>query len=99
MININQFVHMILVLGQPPNINIEDATSKMHIIASAKHNQAEELLKAHSLGECAFIPIKDYKYLYTNSKSNKIYGIRKKYKFFGNEFTTVVLYNEALHKK
>ena len=33
--------------------------SKMHIVASAKHNHAEEHL---------YVPLEDYKYLYTNSK-------------------------------
>ena len=83
---------MILVFdkGNNSEINIEDVVSKMHIVASAKPNQAEELLN---------IPVSAYKYLYTNSHSNKIYGYRKKYEFFGQEFTTVVLYNEASHKK
>ncbi len=83
---------MILVFdkGNNSEINIEDLLSKMHIVASAKHSQAEELLD---------ISIEDYKYLYTNSHDNKIYGYRKKHEFFGQEFTTVVLYNEASHKK
>ena len=62
----------------------------MHIVASAKHNQAEELLN---------VPLEKYKYLYTNSKGNKIYGYRNKNEFFGKEFTTVVLYSEASYKK
>ena len=62
----------------------------MHIVASAKHNHAEELLK---------IPLEDYKYVYTDSKGNKIYGYRTKYEFFGKEFTTVVLYSGASYKK
>lgn len=83
---------MILVFdkGNNSEINIEDVMSKMHILASAKPNQAEKLLK---------IPLEDYKYLYTNSHGNKIYGYRIKYKFFGQEFTTVILYNEASQKK
>ena len=83
---------MILVFDKGNNslINIEDVMSKMHIVASAKHSQAEELLN---------IPLEEYKYLYTNSKGNKIYGYRKKHEFFGKEFTTVVLYNEASYKK
>jgi transposase len=83
---------MILVFdkGNNSEINIEDVVSKMHIVASAKPNQAEDLLN---------IPVAAYKYLYTNSHGNKIYGYRKKYEFFGQEFTTVVLYNEASHKK
>ena len=64
--------------------------SSMHIVASAKHNQAEELLK---------IPLSEYKYLYTNSKGNKIYGYRTKHEFFEREFTTVVLYSKASCKK
>ncbi|TFH46423.1 MAG: IS1634 family transposase [ANME-2 cluster archaeon] len=83
---------MILVFdkGNNSDINIEDAISKMHIVASAKHNQAEDLLN---------VPLEDYKYLYTNSKGNEIHGYRKKYEFFGQDFTTVVLYNKASHKK
>jgi len=83
---------MILVFdkGNNSQINIEDVLSRMHIVASAKHNQAEELLN---------IPFEDYKHLYTNPQGNKIYGYRTKYEFFGLEFTTVVLYNEASYKK
>jgi transposase len=83
---------MILVFdkGNNSEINIKDVMSKMHIVASAKHNQAEELL---------YVPLEDYKYLYTNSKGNEIYGYRKRYEFFGEDFTTVVLYNGASHKK
>jgi transposase len=83
---------MILVFdkGNNSKVNIEDVTSQMHIVASAKHNQAEELLN---------IPLEDYKYLYTNSKGNKIYGYRTKYELFGKEFTTVVLYSAASYKK
>jgi transposase len=83
---------MILVFdkGNNSQINIKDVMSKMHIVASAKHSQAEELL---------YVSLEDYKYLYTNSKGNKIYGYRKKYEFFGKQFTTVVIYNEASCKK
>ncbi|CAD6493196.1 MAG: hypothetical protein CHKLHMKO_00429 [Candidatus Argoarchaeum ethanivorans] len=83
---------MILVFdkGNNSTVNIEDVTSQMHIVASAKHNQAEELLE---------ISLDDYKYLYTNSKGNKIYGYRTKYEFFLKEFTTVVLYSAASHRK
>ena len=83
---------MILVFdkGNNSKINIEDVLSRMHIIASAKHNQAEELLN---------IPLEEYKYLYTNPQGNKIYGYRKKHEFFGQEFTIIVLYNEASYKK
>jgi len=84
--------NLILVFdkGNNSQINIEDVMSEMHIVASAKHSQAEELL---------YVPLEDYKYLYTNSKGNEIYGYRKKYEFFGQEFTTVVLYSEASYKK
>jgi len=83
---------MILVFdkGNNSQVNIKDTLSKMHIVASAKHSQAEELLD---------ISIEDYKYLYTNSHDNKIYGYRKKHEFFGQEFTAIILYNEASHKK
>lgn len=76
--------------GNNSEVNIEHALSKMHIVASAKHNQARRLLK---------ITIKKYRYLYTNSKAHKIYGYRIRHEFFGQEFTTVVAYNEASHKK
>jgi len=83
---------MILVFdkGNNSQVNIENVLSKIHIVASAKHNQAEELLN---------IPLENYKHLYTNPQSNKIYGYRTKYEFFDKEFTTVVLYNEASYKK
>jgi len=83
---------MILVFdkGNNSQVNIEDALSKMHIVASAKHNQAEELMD---------IPLKNYKYLYTNTQGNKIYGYRKKNDFFEIEFTTIVLYSNASYKK
>jgi transposase len=83
---------MILVFdkGNNSQVNIQYALSKMHIVASAKHNQAEELLE---------IPLKNYNYLYTNTQDNKIYGYREKHEFFGKEFTTVVLYNGASCKK
>jgi len=83
---------MILVFdkGNNSQVNIKDVLSKMRIVASAKHNQAEELMN---------IPLKNYKYLYTNPQGNKIYGYRTKYEFFGQEFTTIVLYNKASYKK
>ena len=83
---------MILVFdkGNNSETNIDKVLSKMHIVASAKHNQAEDLLK---------VPLDDYKYLYTNSQDNKIYGYRTKYELFEKEFTTVVLYNKASYKK
>ncbi len=76
--------------GNNSKINIEDVLNKMHLVASAKHNQAKDLLK---------IPLEKYKYLYTNPKGHKIYGYRTKYEFFGEEFTTVVTYNESSYKK
>ena len=76
--------------GNNSKVNIEDVTSQMNFVASAKHNQAEELLK---------ISLDDYKYLYTNSKGNKIYGYRTKHELFGKEFTTVVLYSDASYRK
>jgi len=83
---------MILVFdkGNNSQLNVKDVMLEMHIVASAKHNQAEELLN---------VPLEDYKYLYTNSKGNKIYGYRNKNEFFGKEFTTVVLCSEASYKK
>ena len=83
---------MVLVFdkGNNSKVNIKDVTSQMNFVASAKHNQAEELLK---------ISLDDYKYLYTNSKGNKIYGYRTKHEFFGKEFTTVVLYSDASYRK
>ena len=53
-------------------------------------DQARDLLR---------IPLDKYKYLYTNQKGHKIYGYRTQYKFFGREFTTVVAYSDASHKK
>jgi len=41
------------------------------------------------------IPLSKYKYLYSNSKGNEIYGYRTKYEFFEREYTTVVLYSKA----
>ena len=76
--------------GNNSQMNIEDVLSRMHVVASAKHDQAEELLD---------ISLEDYKYLYTNPQCNKIYGYRTRHEFFGQEFTTVVLYNEASYKK
>lgn len=84
--------NLILVFdkGNNSKLNIEDVLSRMHLIASAKHNQAKDLLK---------IPLKKYRYLYTNSKGHRIYGYRTKHEFFGQNFTTVVVYNEASYKK
>ena len=84
--------NLILVFDKGNNSreNIEDVLSRMHIVASAKHNQARELLK---------IPLRKYRYLYTNFKGHRIYGYRTKHKFFGQNFTTVVVYNEASYRK
>ena len=76
--------------GNNSEVNIEDVLSDMHIVASAKHEQARDLLR---------IPLDKYKYMYTNPKGHKIYGYRTKYKFFGREFTTVVAYSDASYKK
>lgn len=76
--------------GNNSQMNIEDVLSRMHVVASAKHDQAEELLD---------ISHEDYKYLYTNPQGNKIYGYRTRHEFFEQEFTTVILYNEASYKK
>ncbi|MEA1905556.1 MAG: IS1634 family transposase [Euryarchaeota archaeon] len=83
---------MVLVFdkGNNSKVNIKDVTSQMNFVASAKHNQAEELLK---------ISLDDYKYLYTNSKGNEIYGYRTKHEFFRKEFTTVILYSDASYRK
>jgi transposase len=84
--------NLILVFdkGNNSTLNIEDVLSRMHLVASAKHNQAKDLLK---------IPLKEYIYLYTNSKGHRIYGYRTKYEFFEHDFTTLVVYNEASYKK
>ena len=84
--------NLILVFdkGNNSQVNIEDVLSRMHLVASAKHNQARELLK---------IPLKKYRYLYTSPKGHKVYGYRTKHKFFEKEFTTVVMYSEASYKK
>ncbi|HIE32419.1 MAG TPA: IS1634 family transposase [Methanosarcinales archaeon] len=84
--------NLILVFdkGNNSEVNIEEVISEMHILASAKHEQARDLLR---------IPLDKYKYLYTNPKSHKIYGYRTKYEFFGRQFTTVVMYNDASYKK
>ena len=76
--------------GNNSEVNIVNVLSKMHVVASAKHNQAEDLLS---------IPLKEYKHLYTNPQGNRVYGYRTKHVFFGQEFTTLVLYNEASYKK
>jgi len=84
--------NLILVFdkGNNSKVNIDDVLSRMHLVASAKHNQAKDLLK---------IPLKKYGYLYTNSKGHRIYGYRTRHEFFERDFTTVVVYNEASHKK
>lgn len=84
--------NLILVFdkGNNSRVNVGEVLSRMHLVASAKHNQATELLK---------IPLKDYRYLYTNPKGHRIYGYRTKHRFFEQEFTTLVIYNEASYKK
>jgi transposase len=76
--------------GNNSEVNIEDVLSEMHIVASAKHEQARDLLR---------IPLDKYKYLYTNPKGHKIYGYRIKYEFFGRKFATIVAYSDASYKK
>jgi transposase len=68
--------------------NIGKLISKMSFVASAKFDQAEDLLD---------IPLEDFKHIYTNSKEHEIYGSRTKYTFFGKEFTTIVTYNKATY--
>ena len=85
-----EYLVLVFDKGNNSEINIENVLDKMHLVASAKHSQAKDLLK---------IPLEKYKHLYTNPKGHKIYGYRTKYEFFGEEFTTVVTYNEASHKK
>jgi transposase len=68
--------------------NIGKLISKMSFVASAKFDQAEDLLE---------IPLEDFKLIYTNSKDHEIFGYRTEYTFFGKEFTTIVTYNEATY--
>ena len=84
--------NMVLVFdkGNNSRVNIKDVLSKMHIVASAKHNQAKELLE---------IPFEKYEHLYTSPKGHEIHGYRTKHEFFSHVFTTVVVYNEASYKK
>lgn len=72
--------------GNNSTDNIGKLISKMSFVASAKFDQAEDLLD---------IPLEDFKHIYTNSKDHEIYGSRTKYTFFGKEFTTIVTYNKA----
>jgi transposase len=74
--------------GNNSTDNIGKLISKMSFVASAKFDQAEDLLD---------IPLEDFKHIYTNSKEHEIYGYRTKYTFFGKEFTTIVTYNKATH--
>ena len=74
--------------GNNSTDNIGKLISKMSFVASAKFDQAEDLLD---------IPLKDFKHIDTNSKDHEIYGSRTKYTFFGKEFTTIITYNEATY--
>jgi transposase len=74
--------------GNNSTDNIGKLISKMSFVASAKFDQAEDLLE---------IPLEDFKHIYTNSKDHEIYGYRTKYTFFGKEFTTIVTYNKATY--
>lgn len=74
--------------GNNSTDNVGKLISKMSFVASAKFDQAEDLLD---------IPLEDFKSLYTNSKDHEIYGSRTKYTFFGKEFTTIITYNKATY--
>jgi len=74
--------------GNNSTDNIGKLISKMSFVASAKFDQAEDLLE---------IPLEDFKHIYTNSKDHEIYGYRTKYTFFGKEFTSIVTYNKATY--
>jgi transposase len=74
--------------GNNSTDNIGKLISKMSFVASAKFDQAEDLLD---------IPLEDFKHIYTNSKDHEIYGSRTKYTFFGKEFTTIITYNKATY--
>ena len=74
--------------GNNSTDNIGKLISKMSFVASAKFDQAEDLLD---------IPFEDFKHIYTNSKDHEIYGSRTKYTFFGKEFTTIITYNKATY--
>src|SRR5660397_28866 len=74
--------------GNNSDKNIGKLISKMSFVASAKFDQAEDLLDIH---------IEDFKHIYTNSKDHEIYGSRTKYAFFGKEFTTIITYNKATY--
>lgn len=74
--------------GNNSTDNIGKLISKMSFVASAKFDQAEDLLD---------IPLEDFKHIYTNSKDHEIYGSRTKYAFFGKEFTTIITYNKATY--
>ncbi len=74
--------------GNNSTDNIGKLISKMSFVASAKFDQAEDLLD---------IPLEDFKSIYTNSKDHEIYGCRTKYTFFGKEFTTIITYNKATY--
>lgn len=77
--------------GNNSKDNIHKVLLKMHIIGSVNLEQLKSRLQ---------IPVSKYKYLYTNSKGNKIYGYRiKNYSLFGSEFTIVVTYNESTYKR
>ncbi len=74
--------------GNNSTDNIGKLISKMSFVASAKFDQAEDLLD---------ISLEDFNHVYTNSKDHEIFGYRTKYTFFGKEFTTIVTYNKATY--
>jgi len=75
--------------GNNSDKNIDKLTSKMSFVASAKSEQAENLMD---------IQLNEFKHLYTNSKGHEIFGYRTKNIFFGTEFTTIVTYNKSTYK-
>ncbi len=88
-LNINtENITLVFDKGNNSKGNIEDITSKMSFVASAKSEQAETLMD---------ISLDDYKHLYTNSKEHQIFGYRTKHTFFGKEFTTIVTYNKSTY--
>ena len=77
--------------GNNSKDNIHKVLSKMHILGSVNLDQLKDLLN---------IPVSKYKYLYTNSKGNKIYGYRiTNRSLFGSEFTLVMVYNKSTHNR
>jgi transposase len=76
--------------GNNSQENLSEVLSKMHLIASAKHNEAKDLLD---------VPLDKYELLYTNRKEHKIFGYKTRHEFYDKEFTTVISYNEASYTR